>query len=74
MAVVAYFERIKESFSEDAISGLSKYGDVTVKTKIKHISSYKIMQDFQLMERELLLTDMIKIRKKENGFNIKKHL
>ena len=73
-AVVAYIERIKNDFTTDNIKGLSKYGDVTSKTTIKNISSYKIMQHFQLMDRQVLLDEMIKTRKKAASLDIKKYL
>jgi hypothetical protein len=72
--VIAYIERIKKDFNTDTIKGLSKYGDVTSKTRIKNISSYKIMQHFQLMDRQILFDEMIKTRKKAASLNIKKYL
>ncbi|WP_146608976.1 hypothetical protein [Gelidibacter algens] len=54
--VKAYIERNKLNFSKDQINGLSGYGDVTLKTQVKEISSYKILKDLQLIERNILLS------------------
>lgn len=61
--IISYLERIKSSFDKTEISDLSPYGDVTVETKVKHISSYKILKDFQTQERQLILQNKITERK-----------
>lgn len=70
--VVAYLERNKHNFkSDNLITGLSQHGDVTLKSRIKDISSYAIMQHFQLMDRQLVLSNSVKTR---NILNRKPHL
>ena len=61
--VVAYLERNKHNFkSDNLITGLSEHGDVTLKSRIKDISSYQIMKNFQLLDRQLILLDSVKTR------------
>lgn len=54
--VMAYIERNKTRFTKDNIKGLSEFGDVTKKTQVKNISSYKVLKELQLIERQLLLS------------------
>jgi hypothetical protein len=66
--IVSYLERIKhQGISSCIFSGLSKYGDVTLKTRVIHISSYQILKDFQTQERQLILQKKIKERELRNS-------
>lgn len=61
--VLAYLERNKESYTKDQIKGLSEFGDVTLKTEVKDISSYSILKELQLVDRKLMLSKNTKARK-----------
>lgn len=54
--VMAYIERNKTSFTKEQLTGLSEFGDVTLKTQVKEISSYKILKELHIVERNLLLS------------------
>jgi adenine-specific DNA methylase len=56
--VIAYFERIKNTLEHAKISGLSKYGDVIKGTRIEKFSSFKILKELQLIERQLSLSKL----------------
>jgi hypothetical protein len=60
--VIAYLERIKHTFQLGEITSLSEYGDVTKKTRVKHISSFKILSELQVIERQILLSKLAKKR------------
>jgi hypothetical protein len=62
--VLAYIERSKIRFNKDQIKGLSEFGDVTLKTQVKNISSYGILKELQLIERQLLLSKNTEQRQK----------
>ena len=53
--VIAYLERAKNNLEDAVISNLSKYGDVTKDTRVKNLSSFKILKELQLIERQLPL-------------------
>ena len=54
--VMVYVERNKTSYTKNQIKGLSEFGDVTLKTEVKDISSYGILKELQLIDRQLGLT------------------
>jgi hypothetical protein len=66
--VIAYFERIKNALGHAKISGLSKYGDVTKGTRIEKFSSFKILKELQLIERQLPLSKLTNQRLKTLRF------
>jgi hypothetical protein len=53
--VIAYLERAKNNLEDAVISNLSKYGDVTKDTRVKNLSSFKILKELQVIERQLPL-------------------
>jgi hypothetical protein len=66
--VIAYFERIKNTLGHAKISGLSKYGDVTKGTRIEKFSSFKILKELQLIERQFSLSKLTNERLKTLRF------
>lgn len=69
--VVAYLERKKHSFKTDEIIDLTEVEDVSTETKVKNISSFKILKDFQLKDRQLLLKRKTNQRINNTAKNIK---
>jgi hypothetical protein len=66
--VIAYIERTKNTLEHAKISGLSKYGDVIKGTMIEKFSSFKILKELQLIERQLSLSKLTNERLKTLRF------
>lgn len=62
--VIAYLERIKHTFQRGEMTSLSEYGDVTDQTRVENISSFKILKELQVIERQLPLRKLAEKRLK----------